>query len=77
MKRAKCSESEWKDYGENVQSEMDLKDLLEDLGNVIEAASRLREKSKVVEPNTVKDSIDSEKHTESCSPRNHVKGILR
>ena len=68
MKRAKCSESEWKDYEEKVESEMDLKDLLEDLGKVIEAASRLSEKSKVVEPNTVKESIESEKHTESCSP---------
>ena len=31
MKRAKCSESEWKEYKEKVESQMDLKDLLEDL----------------------------------------------
>ena len=41
LKRAKCSETEWKEYEEKVESEMDFKDLLEDLGNVIEAASRL------------------------------------
>ena len=40
LKRAKCSETEWKEYEQKVESEMDFKDLLEDLGKVIEAASR-------------------------------------
>ena len=46
LKRAKCSDLEWKEYEEKVESEIDLKDLLEDLGKVIEAASRLSEKNK-------------------------------
>ena len=37
MKRANCSETKWKEYKEKVESEMDLKDLLEDLGIMIEA----------------------------------------
>ena len=78
LKRAKCSEAEWKEYEEKVESEMDFKDLLEDLGKVIEAASRLSERNKeqvenniiemVVEPNTVKESMESEVETESGSP---------
>jgi hypothetical protein len=41
LKRSKCSENEWKEYEEKVESEMSLPELLEDLGKVIEAASRL------------------------------------
>ena len=41
LKRSKCTETEWKEYEEKVQSEMSLSELLEDLGKVIEAASRL------------------------------------
>ena len=44
LKRSKCSETEWKEYEEKVQSEMSLSELLEDLGKVIEAASRLSKK---------------------------------
>ena len=44
LKRSKCSETEWKEYEEKVQSEMSLSELLEDLGKVIEAASRLSQK---------------------------------
>ena len=40
LKRAKCSDLEWQEYEEKVESEIDLKYLLEDLWKVIEAASR-------------------------------------
>ena len=68
MKRAKCSDTEWKEYEEKVESEMDLKDLLEDLGKVIEAASRLSEKQKVVESSPIKESIEREVQNDSGSP---------
>ena len=79
MKRANCSEAEWRDYEEKVESEMDLKDLLEDLGKVIEAAHRLSERKKgeqlvenninekFVEPNMVKDVMECESKAESWS----------
>jgi hypothetical protein len=41
LKRAKCTEEEWDEYEEKVESEMDFEKLLEDLGKVIEAANRL------------------------------------
>ena len=44
LKRAECTEEEWAEYEEKVESEMELEDLLEDLGKVIEAASRLSQK---------------------------------
>ena len=44
LQRSKCSETEWKEYEEKVQSEMSLSELLEDLGKVREAASRLSQK---------------------------------
>ena len=77
MKRAKCSDLEWKEYEEKVESEIDLKDLLEDLGKVIEAASRLSEKNKeqqlvknnitkmVAENNKKKDSMENVVQNES------------
>ena len=46
LKRSKCSETEWKEYEEKVESEMSIQELLEDLGKVIEAASRLSQKEK-------------------------------
>ena len=39
--RAQCTDEEWKEYEDKVESEMDLEDLLEDLGKVLEAAKRL------------------------------------
>ena len=80
LKRAKCSESEWKEYEEKVESEMDLKDLLEDLGKVIEAASRLSKKNKeiqscenninekVVQSNLVVNNSEFEVQNKSGSP---------
>ena len=77
LKRAKCSDLEWKEYEEKVESEIDLKDLLEDLGKVIEAASRLSEKNKeqqlvknnitkmVAENNKKKDSMENVVQNES------------
>ena len=44
LKRAKCTEEEWDEYEEKVESEMDFEELLEDLGKVIEAANRLNMK---------------------------------
>ena len=41
LKRAICSEEEWQDYEDKVQSEMDIEELLEDLGKVLEATDRL------------------------------------
>ena len=41
LKRAECTKEEWKKYEDKVESEMDLEDLLEDLGKVLEAAKRL------------------------------------
>ena len=41
LKRAVCSQGKWKEYEEKVESEMDLEDLLEDLGKVLEASKRL------------------------------------
>ena len=46
LKRSECSEEEWKEYAEKVESEMDLLDLLEDLGKVIKATERLSGKKK-------------------------------
>ena len=40
LKRAICSEEEWQDYEDKVQSEMDIEELLEDLGKVLEATDR-------------------------------------
>ena len=44
LKRATCSEEEWKAYEEKVESEIELSELLEDLGKVIEAADRVAKK---------------------------------
>ena len=44
LKRAICSEEEWKDYEDKVESEMDLVELLEDRGKVLEATDRLTRK---------------------------------
>ena len=44
LKRAKCSKEEWGEYMEKVESEMEMSELLEDLGKVIEAAHRLTNK---------------------------------
>ena len=41
LKRAKCTEEEWDEYEEKVESEIDFEELLEDLGKLIEAANRL------------------------------------
>ena len=41
LKRAVCSEENWKEYEEKVESEMDLEELLEVLGKVLEASKRL------------------------------------
>ena len=38
MKRAHCSDEEWDEYGDKVDSEMDISELLEDLGIVFEAS---------------------------------------
>ena len=45
LKRAECSDEEWEEYEEKVESEMSLSDLLEDLGKVIEASVRLSQKN--------------------------------
>ena len=44
MKRAKCSVEEWDKNEGKVESEMEIEDLLEDLGKVLEAVERLKEK---------------------------------
>ena len=44
LKRAICSDEEWNEYEEKVSSEMELSELLEDLGKGIEATSRLNKK---------------------------------
>ena len=44
LKRATCSEDEWLEYEEKVESEIELAELLEDLGKVIEAADRVSKK---------------------------------
>ena len=44
LKRAICSEEEWKEYEEKVEFEMELSELLEDLGKVVEATNRLTKK---------------------------------
>ena len=62
MKRAKCSDEEWKDYEEKVQSEMEISELLEDLGKVLEAASRLAKKG--TQPNVVKNTVGVEAESE-------------
>ena len=41
LKRATCSDGEWEEYKEKVESEMKLEELLEDLGKVLEATQRL------------------------------------
>jgi hypothetical protein len=41
LKRAMCSDGEWEEYEEKVESEMELEELLEDLGKVLEATQRL------------------------------------
>ena len=41
LTRAQCTDEEWKEYEDKVESEIDLEDLLEDLGKVLEAAKRL------------------------------------
>ena len=46
LKRAVCSDEEWKEYEEKVDSEMELSELLEDLGKVLEAANRLKKERK-------------------------------
>ena len=43
-KRAICSGEEWKDYEDKVESEMDLAELLEGLGKILEATNRLTRK---------------------------------
>ena len=42
LKRAVCSDKEWQEYKEKVNSAMELSELLEDLGKVLEAANRLK-----------------------------------
>ena len=44
LKRAICSNEEWLEYEEKVDSEMDLSELLEDLGKVLEASNRINKK---------------------------------
>ena len=44
LKRAECTEEEWAEYEEKIESEMEIEDLLKDFGKVIEAASRLSQK---------------------------------
>ena len=44
LKRAICSNEEWIEYEEKVNSEMDLFELLEDLGKVLEAANQINKK---------------------------------
>ena len=44
MKQAHCSAEEWQEYEEKVESEMDISELLEDLGIVLEAAERIAKK---------------------------------
>ena len=41
LKRATCSDGEWEQYEEKVECEMELEELLEDLGKVLEATQRL------------------------------------
>ena len=44
LKRARCSNEEWEEYEDKVKSEMDISELLEDLGKVLEAADRVAQK---------------------------------
>ena len=46
LKRAKCSDKEWEDYEEKVESKGELSELLEDLGKVLEVADRMNHKKK-------------------------------
>ena len=46
MKRAHCSDDEWDEYEDKVESEMDISELLEDLGKVLEAADRVSNRIK-------------------------------
>lgn len=46
MKRAHCSDEEWDEYEDKVESEMDISELLEDLGKVLEAADRVSNRIK-------------------------------
>ena len=39
-----CSDEEWQEYEEKIDSEMKLSELLEDLGKVLEAANKLKTK---------------------------------
>ena len=41
MKRACCSDKEWDEYKDKVDSEMDISEFLEDLGMVLEASDRV------------------------------------
>ena len=41
LKGATCSDGEWEQYEEKVECEMELEELLEDLGKVLEASQRL------------------------------------
>ena len=49
LKRTICSDEECNEYKEKVSSEMELSELLEDLGKVIEATSRLKKKKIIVD----------------------------
>ena len=44
LKRAVCSDEEWQEYEKKIDSEMELSELLEDLGKVLQAAKRLKTK---------------------------------
>ena len=46
LKRAVCSDQEWENYKQKVESEMEMEDFLEDLGKVLEAAHRLTQNTK-------------------------------
>ena len=44
LKRAACSDGEWEEYEKKVESEMELEELLEDLGKVLEATQEVGHK---------------------------------
>ena len=46
LKREQGTQEEWKEYEDKVEQEMDLGDLLEDSGKVLEAAKRLSMKQR-------------------------------
>ena len=42
FKRASCNNEDWKAYEQQVESEMEMSEMLEDFGNILEAANRLK-----------------------------------